>query len=343
MDGCSRSEPMVSVVVATRNREAYLADLLESLAEQSFGSFEVVVVDDSDREESRKAVSRVVRRFLKKLKIRLLRNPGSLGLPSSLNRGLAAAEGRIVAFTDDDCIADRSWLKNVVRWYRYPKVGGVGGRVVPVEHDAAWAQKRKPRPRIVGRVLRSGDVVSNFDLDAGPTLVDCLSGANMSFRRDLLLRVGGFSRAYGGNAYRFETDLSLKVKRLGYKIVFDPKAVIYHRRAPEGGARVDVYKWNYWFGRNHAIFVLTCLDRGALKAVFFVLREIIRVLRRERACPYARPDAWHRVLFAILRGALDGMSMGLKILASSAIARGPRGFLCPDGRQTLSAARWLRE
>ena len=95
LDKCSRSKPMVTVVVATRNRETYLADLLKSLTKQNFRSFEVVVVDDSDRKESRKAVSRIVGRFLKNLKIRLLRNPGRLGLPSSLNRGLAAAKGRI--------------------------------------------------------------------------------------------------------------------------------------------------------------------------------------------------------------------------------------------------------
>ena len=323
LDRCSRSKPMVTIVIATRNRETYLVDLLKSLTKQSFRSFEVVVVDDSDRKESRKAVSRIVGRFLKDLKIRLLRNPSRLGLPSSLNRGLAAAKGRIVAFTDDDCIVDKSWLKNIIRWYRYPKVGGVGGRVIPVEHDAMWAQKRRPHPRVIGKVLHNGEVIGNFDLDVGPTLVDCLPGANMSFRRDLLLRVGGFFRAYGGNAYRFETDLSLRIKRLGYRIIFDPKAIVYHRRAPRGGARVDVYEWNYWFSRNHTIFLLTCLNRGALRAVFFVLREIIRVLKRKRACPYARPDAWHKVLLAKLRGVLDGMNVGLKILTSLAIARDP--------------------
>ena len=80
------------------------------------------------------------------------------------------------------------------------------------------------------------------------------------------------------NAYRFETDLSLRIKRLGYRIIFDPKAIVYHRRAPKGGVRVNVYEWNYWFSRNHTIYLLTCLNRGALRAMFFVLREIIRVL-----------------------------------------------------------------
>ena len=310
------SRPIVSVVVATRNRETYLTDLLKSLARQSFRSFEVIIVDDSDRRESRRAVALVVRRFLKDLKIKLLRNPSRLGIPSSLNRGLIAARGHIVAFTDDDCIVDKSWLENIVRWYRYPRVGGVGGRVVPVEHDAMWTPKRRRHPGVVGRVLRSGEVVSNFDLNVGPVLVDCLPGANMSFRRDLLLRAGGFSRAYEGNAYRFETDLSLRVKRLGYRIVFDPKAVVYHRRAPRGGARVGAYEWNYWFGRNHTVFLLTCFNSGVLRAAFFVLREIVRVLRRRRACPYARPDAWHKVLLAMLKGVLDGVSVGLRYAAS---------------------------
>ena len=307
-----KSGPLVSVIVATRNREAYLPDLLESLAKQSFRSFEVIIVDDSDRKESRKAVSLTVRRFLGSLKIKLLRNPRRLGIPRSLNRGLLAARGRIVAFTDDDCIVDRTWLENIVRWYRYPNIGGVGGRVIPVDNDARWVPEHRPYPGVVGKVLRSGEVVSNFDLDVGPVLVDCLPGANMSFRRDLLLKAGGFSQAYEGNAYRFETDLSLRIKRLGYRIVFDPRAIVYHRRAPRGGARVNAYKWNYWFARNHTVFLLTCLSGGTVKTAYFAVKETVRILKRRRACPYAYPDTWHKVLCAVLRGILDGIVVGLR-------------------------------
>lgn len=201
---------------------------------------------------------------------------------------MRAARGDIIAFTDDDCIADENWLKNLVKWYKYPIVGGVGGRVIPVENDAKWIPKRR-RLDIVGRVLWNGSVISNFDLRKGPSFVDCLSGANMSFRKSILIRAGYFSPAYRGNAYRFETDLTLRVRKLGYRIVFDPNAIVYHRRATNGGARVDVYKWNYWFSRNHSLFLLKYLDKGFLRVPIFVAKQIARILLRLRACSYGKP------------------------------------------------------
>ncbi len=308
--------PRVSVVVATRNREDYLADLLDSLAEQRFRDFEVVIVDDSDDLDSREAVLRLAREASEALRIKLVRNPTRLGIPRSLNRGVLAADGEIIAFTDDDCIADRSWLVNLLRWYRDPRVGGVGGRVVPVEHDALWIPEERSYPHLVGRLVWNGDVASNFDLDVGPLLVDCLAGANMSFRRELLLRVKGFSPLYAGNAYRFETDLAIRVKRLGYRIVFDPEAVIYHRRAASGGARVNAYEWNYWFCRNHALFLLRCVDHGLPKLALFAARQVARILRHRRACPYASPEKWQDVLTSCAKGLVRGVIEGLRCAAN---------------------------
>jgi len=304
--------PVVSVVVSTRNRESFLVDLLDSLREQNFDRFEVIVVDDSDNPLSKKKIADIIREFSEDLKIKLLSNSRRLGIPCSLNRGILAAKGRIVAFTDDDCIADETWLEKLTAWYKYPDVGGVGGRIIPIEYDSLWIPKKREKPHLIGKILWDGSVVSNFDLDLGPIPVDCLAGANMSFRRDLLLKVGCFSTVYKGNAYRFETDLSLRIKKLGYKIIFDPNAIVYHRRAVEGGARLDAYKWNYWFSRNHTLFLVKCLPAGFLKAFIFFFKQLVRILGYKRYCPYDKPRKWHKVLAMLVKGFIDGLSMGLR-------------------------------
>ncbi len=307
--------PSVSVVVATSNRTRLLASLLESISSQRFRDFEVVLVEDSGSPERGREVAEMVRGFSGRLRIRLLVNPRRLGIPRSLNRGVRASRGRIIAFTDDDCVVDELWLEKLTRWYSDPSVGGVGGRVVPTaEREAEWASQPRPYPDLVGRVLWDGTVVSNFDLDRGPLLVDCLPGANMSFRRELVVGAGYFSPVYGGNAYRFETDLALRVRRMGFKIIFDPQAVVYHRRAPVGGARVDVYEWNYWYGRNHTIFLLRCLRWGLVRVAVFAFKQLLRILRRERACPYAEPRRWDRVMGALFRGIVEGLAVGFRYL-----------------------------
>ena len=297
----------VSVIVATRDRSHYLRDLIRSLLYQEFKNFELVIVDDSRNKYHREKVAELAEEISGKLDVVLLRNEYGMGIPESLNRGVAVASGSIIAFTDDDCIADSRWLSNIVRWYRYPNVGGVGGKVIPIEIDAVWSAREVKGHEEVGKISWNGEVVSNFDLGKHVTLVDCLPGANMSFRKDLVIKAGGFSPIYKGNAYRFETELSYRVRRLNYKIVYDPGAIILHRRASHGGARVDVYSWNYWFVRNHILFVLRNLEGRVGKVAFFMFKQIIRILMRKRMCPYAEPERWHEVLHMVLKGMCSGI------------------------------------
>lgn len=300
----------ISVVTATRNREGFLMGLLESLCNQSFHDFEVIIVDDSDRSRRKERMADIDKTCSDKLKIKILRNPRNIGLPLSLNRGVSKANGDIIVFTDDDCIADKDWLSHIVKRYKSPKIGGVGGRVVPIERDALWLPTKTKRTHLVGRLSWDGNVISNFELGQKPVFVDFLSGANMSFRRELIKKVGGFSPIYKGNAYRFETGLSLKVKKLGFKIIFDPNAIVFHRRANKGGCRVNVYDWNYWFSRNHTLFVLRCLKGKVVKVFLFTLEQLLRILRHQRACPYAKPKKWHLVLQMFIKGLLDGLRTG---------------------------------
>jgi len=211
---------------------------------------------------------------------------------------------------NDDCIADKNWLSHIVERYKSPKIGGVGGRVVPIERDALWLPTKTKRTHLVGRLSWDRNVISNFELGQKPVFVDFLSGANMSFRRELIEKVGGFSPVYKGNTYRFETGLSLKVKKLGFKIIFDPNAIVFHRRANKGGCRVNVYDWNYWFSRNHTLFVLRCLKGKVVKVLLFTLEQLLRILRHRRACPYAKPKKWHLVLQMFIKGLLCGLRTG---------------------------------
>lgn len=307
--------PEASVIISTRNRERYLKGLLDSLCLQSFKDFEVFLVNDSGVSLSSGKVENIVRAYSSKLKIKLLHNSKNLGVSVSLNRGASVATGKILVFTDDDCIADKDWLLNLVRWYSNRKVGGVGGKVVPIEDDAKWIPNKSKFTNAIGKLNWDGDLINNFELGSKTVLVDFLPGANMSFRKKLFKKVGGFSSIYGGNAYRFETDLSLRIRNLGFHIVYDPNAVVFHRRASNGGCRVSVYDWNYWFSRNHILFVLRCLEGKAVKAFLFTSKHCLRILMHRRACPYGEPRKWGKVLLMFFRGLLDGVRMGVKYLS----------------------------
>jgi GT2 family glycosyltransferase len=165
------------------------------------------------------------------------------------NIGLFQSKGNIVAFIDDDVVVDENWSKNILIPYKYSYIGGVGGRVIPYGASASYFIRTKNTE--VGKIHSDGLILGNFDLPL-PTLteVDHLPGCNMSFRKDLLMKAGGFDENFMGNGFRDDTDVSLRIKGVGYKLVYQPKALIWHKFM----GRVVDEKWAYWYLRNSIYF-----------------------------------------------------------------------------------------
>jgi glucosyl-dolichyl phosphate glucuronosyltransferase len=115
----------ISVVIITRNRAQWLEDALESLARQSRPADEVIVVDGSTTDATKK----VVAGFQDRLKIRYIYE-AKRGIPQARSTSIAAATGDIVASLDDDCEADVDWLKNLeIPFIKDPHIGAVGGQI----------------------------------------------------------------------------------------------------------------------------------------------------------------------------------------------------------------------
>ncbi|MDQ3701701.1 MAG: glycosyltransferase family 2 protein, partial [Chloroflexota bacterium] len=130
-DALLADAPMVSVIIPTRDRPDWLADCLRSLVALEYPRYEIIVVDNAPATE---ATAELVRREYGHLAhVRYVREPRP-GPASARNRGLTLAHGEIVAFTDDDAIADRFWIAELVRGFgRGPDVTCVTGSIVPRE------------------------------------------------------------------------------------------------------------------------------------------------------------------------------------------------------------------
>lgn len=115
----------VSVVIATRNRADWLRDTLESVAKQSRAPDEVVVVDNASTDHTKD----VVLSFADRLNVRYVHEPRR-GIPYARNAAVRSATGDIVAFIDDDCVANEDWLRYIeMPFLRDPNVGAVGGEI----------------------------------------------------------------------------------------------------------------------------------------------------------------------------------------------------------------------
>jgi GT2 family glycosyltransferase len=186
-------------------------------------------------------------------------------LPNARNVGVSLASGDVFLFLDDDSIPDGDLVRFHAERYADRDVAGVGGRVLG-GYDSGGGEVGKFR-------ASDGKVIRNFGSTSGCD-VEHLPGGNMSFRREVFDRVGGFDKAYGGSAIGEETDFCLRARRAGFRFVFEPRASLEHLHLPTGGCRAPRFEdWLYWHSHNSVLFVLRHARR-ALLPVFFLKRTL---------------------------------------------------------------------
>lgn len=296
-----------SVIVATLNRPDCVQRCLECLTAQVLPPDQVIVVDASPDERTRL----VVDKFDGVLYVRNGRGVGNT--THSRNMGLLRATGEIIVFLDDDAYAHPEWLREIVSTYE-PDVGAVGGRGL----------REQPGEEVegvdeIGRLTSDGRLTGFFAADPGQTIeVDHLLGANMSFRSDVLARMGGLREGFPGTCLREETDICLRVRRLGFRVVLNPRAVVDHVAARQfRGQRFDV-RYDYYAQRNHLVLLLRnfgpldpVVRRYLTVTVRTLLRSFVERLRAGRIAPaIAR-------LAAAMAGLVTGSAAGVMLLAQS--------------------------
>lgn len=285
---------LVSVVIITRNRAQMLDQCLSALCAQDPAPHQIVVVDSSDGTDSRNVVACYSQADY------IHMDNGRNCMPQSRNLGLRECTGDIVAFIDDDSIVHENWLRALHECYSDSDIGCVGGAV-----EEPGAQWNKDEP--IGKVLSDGALSQNFSSEhTMQMLVDHVKGCNMSFRRDLLCRLGGFDPAYCGTNVREETDACLGIGKLGAKAVFCPHAVVTHLRAPRENVARDLEDpfmcWST--GHNHTYLLLKHYPRDVLKLRTNYLTGTWRRIKCLR--PDSQLIARLKLLSADVRGKLSG-------------------------------------
>jgi len=236
----------VSIVIPTYHRKESLLRLLRSLAADVDKKIEVIVVEQGENNwESFKA-------FAKKhgltLFYYLLKNRST---PRAMNLGVAKAKGDFILFLDDDVTVHKGFIQHHLTNFRDSTVVATVGRVI------TKGQEEEPLRTDTGRINWLGNFSDGFSSDIKQD-VDTVIGANTCWRKDVYQQLGGMDEQFTGNALRLESDLSLRAKKLGYKIVFEPKAIVTHHRAETGGARKSEgrLQWYFDFFSNGTYFFL---------------------------------------------------------------------------------------
>ena len=200
--------PRVSVVVCAYNAERTMAACLASLEKLNYPDYEVVVVNDGSTDRTLEISERFAY-------CRIISQPNK-GLSVARNVGADAATGEIVAYTDSDCVADPDWLTYLVAKMETAQLMACGGPNFPPPEDSLVPAAVAVSPGGPTHVLLSDDVAEH------------IAGCNMAFRRDVLLRMGGFDPVY--RAAGDDVDICWRFQDAGYTIGFSPAAVVWHFR-----------------------------------------------------------------------------------------------------------------
>jgi glycosyltransferase involved in cell wall biosynthesis len=320
------SDPDISVVICvyTEDRWEDILAAVASVRAQSRPALETLLVVDHN--------AALLDRLTKEYKepgdgtvVRVLANAGPRGLSAGRNTGIAAARGDVIAFLDDDAVAERDWLRHFAEGYADPRVMAVGGRTEPI-----WASGRRPAwfPEefdwIVGCTYKG--------LPAGLVKVRNVLGGNASFRRTAFDAAGGFATGIGRDGDKRplgceETELCIRLTRARPDaiLLIDDRAVIHHR-VPEAREHFGYFRTRaYAEGLSKALVARSVgTDKGLESERRYATRVLpAGVARGLRDFVLARPGGAGRA-GAIVAGVLT--AAGGYVMGSVRARRGAAVF-----------------
>lgn len=199
--------PFISVLVCSYNGSATIRDTMEGLLKVDYPNFEVIVVNDGSKDN----IIDIVNEY----PFKLVTTPNR-GLSSARNTALKHANGEIVAYIDDDAYPDPQWLRYLAYAYQTTSHAGIGGPNIAPDDDGPIATCVANAPGGPVHVLLTDEIAEH------------IPGCNMSFRRDVLLEIGGFDPTY--RAAGDDVDICWRVQHTGRTIGFHPSALIWHHR-----------------------------------------------------------------------------------------------------------------
>jgi peptidoglycan-N-acetylglucosamine deacetylase len=202
-------QPWVSVLIPAYNEEPVIVATVRSVLSSDYRKLEVLVIDDGSKDET---AAQVLSNFGGNPRVHLLRQPNQ-GKPAALNHGLAEAGGELVVSIDADTFVEPEAISRLVRHFADPRVGAVAGNV-KVANRNRWLTRWQALEYITSQNLEK----RAFDL---LNCIPVVPGAVGGWRTDLIRAAGGFSR----DTVAEDTDLTMTIRRDGWKILYDEDAV----------------------------------------------------------------------------------------------------------------------
>ena len=296
--------PFVSVIVPAYNEELVIASTIRSLLASDYHAFEIIVVDDGSQDNT----SEVVRQqFSGESRVRLFTEPNN-GKAEALNLGLRHAHGEIIIALDADTLFGPHTIGALAARFFDQTIGAVAGNA-----------KVGNRTNIITRWQALEYITSqNMDRRAFASLncITVVPGAVGAWRRNLLDTAGGFS----SDTLAEDQDLTLRIRRLGYKIGYEETAVAW-TEAPDQLTTLARQRFRWAYGTLQCMWKhRDTLFRSRYGALGFI----------------AMPNVWiFQILFALISPVMDLMLLYTLISTLLDRLQQPTGYSSTNLQQVL--------
>ncbi len=199
---------MISVIVPAYNAEKTIKGCLDALLNQDYnGNYEVIIVDDGSTDSTAEIISGYP-------SIRLIRQQNA-GPAIARNRGAFEAKGDIIFFTDSDCVPEKDWLRMMSEPFGQDKL------VVGVKGIYKTGQRE-----IAARFVQL-EYEDKYDRMKKGKTIDFIDTYSAAFKREVFTEMNGYDTSFPV-ACAEDIELSYRISSKGYKMVFNPNAIVYH-------------------------------------------------------------------------------------------------------------------
>ena len=222
--------PVVSVVIPIFGNIRFTMNCLNSIMEHPPEvAFEIIVIDDCSLDESVKVLGQIKG-------ISICSNQINQGFIKSCNAGALTSKGEYICFLNNDTLVTKGWLDSLYRTFQdLPGTGFVGSKLIYPNgklQEAGGIIWRDGSAWNFGRNQNADLPIFNYARE-----VDYCSGASVMVPRKIFNDLGGFDELYSP-AYCEDSDLALKIRRNGFRVIYQPLSVVIHFEGISSG--VDI-------------------------------------------------------------------------------------------------------
>lgn len=219
--------PLVSIIILNYNGSKYIANCLNSIFESLYSPFEIIFVDNGSTDDSLSIVNGF-EKLTRNQRLIIVRNSSNFGYAKGNNIGAAYAQGEYLVFLNNDTMVEPGWLRELVDAIAgNQEIGAAQSKLLALNHNERVFDSAGDFIDFYCSVFRRAAGERDFGQYETMSEVFSARGACMLVRHSALKEVGGFDPAF---ILGFEDiDLCWRIRLRGYKIVYVPQAVVFHK------------------------------------------------------------------------------------------------------------------